>query len=126
MNITVDMLKANPTFSWDWGYLSSNISLENIFNNRQFPWDGKLISQRQDITIDIITNNYDFNWDWRNLSSVLPLESFKTNTPHLPWDWKIIDLRLAVHNEKENKKYYKLLILVLSIIVCITIYLILF
>lgn len=68
---SIDFIKENPDFPFlNWSILSynENISLKDIDDNPQFPWDYKNMSCRTDLTHEFVKKNIDKNWDYMMLS----------------------------------------------------------
>jgi hypothetical protein len=80
-----------------WGYLSfsKSITMSDITNNLDLPWDWEEVSNNPNITIDFIKNDLQSpnpkDWNWENLSKndSISLSDIENNTD-LPWDWESI------------------------------------
>lgn len=60
--LTVEFIKNNPNYIWNWIEISSNISMEEVRNNITMPWKKIGLSHNKYLTMnDIITiNNINF------------------------------------------------------------------
>ena len=69
-NITIKDIKENPDKPWDWSGISlnPNITITDITENPDKPWNWYCISQSPNITTDYIKENPDKPWDWDGIS----------------------------------------------------------
>lgn len=68
---SIDFIKENPDFPFlNWNILSynSNISLKDIDDNPQFPWNYDTMSCRTDLTHEFVKKHADKNWNYMTLS----------------------------------------------------------
>ena len=102
-------------FDWNWFYLSSNpaISLQEIDDHPELPWDDEGLSSHPELTLQYVENHPEKKWNWANIQiqckleldhllRICPRHELKWNHissnhsigwddvfkyPSKPWDW---------------------------------------
>lgn len=98
--ITWEIVHANPSFKWDWYWISmnDNITWEIISSNSKIPWNRNNILRNPNITWEIIQSNMNCI---KNMSTKkLHLSNFSYNpnltleiidaNPQIRWNWQAI------------------------------------
>jgi hypothetical protein len=69
-NITLRDILNNPDKPWNWYYIGGNpnITLKDMLDHSDKPWDWYFISQNPNITLQYILDNPNKSWDWYKLS----------------------------------------------------------
>lgn len=79
----------NKQFNWNWKYLSrrNNFSFQFIKNNKDLPFDYKFLTENNVLPFDFIKNNLNKKYNWEFLSkSYIVYPSDIINNFNLPWD----------------------------------------
>jgi hypothetical protein len=90
-------LKEYKDITLEWQIISDsnykfNITIEDIKNNINLPWDWDVVAMRNDITVEFVRGHLDlFQYSWRNLTinSSISINDILENET-LPWDWNVI------------------------------------
>lgn len=86
--LTIRIVKAYPTYPWDWTYLSlhPNITLKDIATNPHLPWNWTFVSSNPNLTREYVLQHLDKPWSWHRVSATLriTLENVRAH-PELPW-----------------------------------------
>lgn len=95
--------------SIDWYGLSSTMSADTIFKNRdRFPWDWHGVSENQSLTIDHVVANSSLPWNWSELAAgdnnSIKIQDIM-NHPTLPWDWLYVSSRRDLTREIVQANY---------------------
>lgn len=69
--LTLDLIRNNPQFPWDWAVLSEHAAITPQFINANpdLPWDINKLSKNDSITWDFILEHINWKWNWWLISS---------------------------------------------------------
>jgi len=98
-DITIDYIRnaASPECRqhWqaklNWQVLSRRMSVTDIFENMDLPWNFQYVSENPNITFANVLENLDKNWDWDKLSankSITMIDYVKW--PNHPWNIELL------------------------------------
>jgi len=92
-----------------WKAVSSHpIFLSMVADRDRLSWDWKLISRQDDPAIRSLLLRFpDKSWDWNHLSRHLPMEFIHENA-HLPWNLKILWVRLLPSSPSSEIEWSRL------------------
>ena len=89
-DVTLDIIRANPTYKWNWKAISVNLNItwDIVCANPGYPWSWHCMSYSPNITWDIIQANPGYPWNWWGISwnPNITLDIIQAN-PDKPWDW---------------------------------------
>lgn len=92
-NFTVDMALAHPDLPWSWPALSQNASttLDKIERYPKMPWDHIYLSLNPNLTPEFMQKHSEFEWaySWMSYSGCLT-DKFIKKFPKAPWCWEKI------------------------------------
>jgi len=91
-NITIDFVKENLNWSWNWKSLSRhpNINMDDIDNNFDLPWNWEHISNNPNLNEKFIKKHCDRPFRWYKLSLIANLDINSFINIKAPWPWDII------------------------------------
>ena len=91
-NITINDIKENPNLPWNWEIISRNphLTIDFIKENLDKAWDWDRINRYKTIPINDIKENPNLPWNWETISFYRKINDSIKENPNLPWDWKII------------------------------------
>lgn len=86
-SMTLDIYRKYPNKPWCMKFLSLNesITIDDIMNNLDIPWDDYYVSKRKDVNLDVIRKYPEYGWNWEALSVYMPIEVIMNNLNH-PWN----------------------------------------
>lgn len=93
--VTIDFIRSNPKFKFNWDKLSENMRIRDIVTNPDLPWNTTIVSERKDLDIYHIIAYPSFDWNMFRVSKNINIIDIIAN-PSIKWNYFAIGFNPSV------------------------------
>ena len=99
-NISINtMRKFKNKIHWIYATINPNITIDDIFINKDLNWDFDMIIQNPNFSFDYVKKYSNFNWNWNKLTFITDFNTIDENI-HFPWNWE------SIYKKKHPKLWF--------------------